>query len=463
MSDLQPSTLPTPKRARRAQPWVNRIVGYGEEAPDQLLANPKNWRIHPKPQQDALSGVLHEVGVVQNILVNRTTGNVVDGHLRVALAISENQPLIPVTYVELSEAEEAEILATLDPLAAMAATDKDQLEALLREVSSGDDAVTAMLADMAAKSGIDYGKPVGEDPGAQIDRAEELREKWQTERGQLWVIPSLTVPGREHRLLCGDSTSGEDVARLMGGELAAAAFTSPPYAEQRKEQYGGTHETKYVEWFGTVQEQVVSALVDNGCFFVNIKPHSRDGERSLYVLDLVSSMCREWGWRFVDELCWLHEDLPGAWPNRFRNGFESIYHFARTGHFTFNPKAVGKPSSAVPNGRGGLQHRDGGNWTLSAPLVNGIAQPSNVLRLGGNTDSVSHAAAFPVALPEFFQLAYSHAGDIWMDPFIGSGTAMVAAEQLARVCYGMEIEPKYIAVILERMAGMGLEPRLSDG
>ena len=167
MSDLQPSTLPTPKRARRAQPWANRIVGYGEEAPDQLLANPKNWRIHPKPQQDALSGVLHEVGVVQNILVNRTTGNVVDGHLRVALAISENQPLIPVTYVELSEAEEAEILATLDPLAAMAATDKDQLEALLREVASGDDAVTAMLADLAAKSGLIIPEPREYDEGVE--------------------------------------------------------------------------------------------------------------------------------------------------------------------------------------------------------------------------------------------------------------------------------------------------------
>ena len=155
MSDLQPSTLPTPKRARRAQPWVNRIVGYGEEAPDQLLANPKNWRIHPKPQQDALSGVLHEVGVVQNILVNRTTG------------ISENQPLIPVTYVELSEAEEAEILATLDPLAAMAATDKDQLEALLREVASGDDAVTAMLADLAAKSGLIIPEPREYDEGVE--------------------------------------------------------------------------------------------------------------------------------------------------------------------------------------------------------------------------------------------------------------------------------------------------------
>jgi ParB-like chromosome segregation protein Spo0J len=126
--------------------WRNRIVGYGEEKPDQLLANPRNWRIHPKGQQDALSGVFRDVGIVQNVIVNKRTGFVVDGHLRVSLAISHNQPSIPVTYVDLDEAEEAEILATLDPLGAMAAADKEKLNELLQEVQSGEEGVQAMLA-----------------------------------------------------------------------------------------------------------------------------------------------------------------------------------------------------------------------------------------------------------------------------------------------------------------------------
>ncbi len=135
-------------------PWRNRIVGYSEEVPDQLLASPWNWRVHPKNQQDSLSGVLREVGLVQNVICNRTTGHVVDGHLRVSLAISEEQPTVPVTWVELSEDEERLILATIDPLSAMAATDRDQLDALLREVQTGDAAVMAMLDQLAAKSGI---------------------------------------------------------------------------------------------------------------------------------------------------------------------------------------------------------------------------------------------------------------------------------------------------------------------
>lgn len=134
--------------------WHNRIVGHGEEAPDQLLANPANWRIHPKHQQDALAGVLREVGIVQDIIVNSRTGYVVDGHLRVSLAMREGQATIPVKYVDLSESEEALILATFDPLSALAGTDRVKLEELLREVSSGESAVQQMLAEMAEKAGI---------------------------------------------------------------------------------------------------------------------------------------------------------------------------------------------------------------------------------------------------------------------------------------------------------------------
>lgn len=114
--------------------WRNRIVGYGEEAPDQLLANPKNWRMHPDTQAKALQGVLHEVGVVQNIIVNKRTGMLVDGHLRTMLALRSEQKSVPVTYVDLSDEEEAKVLASLDPIAAMAGTDNVQLEALLEEI-----------------------------------------------------------------------------------------------------------------------------------------------------------------------------------------------------------------------------------------------------------------------------------------------------------------------------------------
>lgn len=138
----------------RNQQWRNRITGYGSEAPDQLVANPRNWRIHPRQQQDALAGVLSEVGIVQNVIVNQRTGYVVDGHLRVSLALRDNIPTIPVTYVDLSEDEEALILATLDPLGAQAATDARQLEELLRDVSAADERVMQLLSEIAQNEGI---------------------------------------------------------------------------------------------------------------------------------------------------------------------------------------------------------------------------------------------------------------------------------------------------------------------
>jgi hypothetical protein len=128
--------------------WQNRIVGSGEEAPDQLMANPKNWRIHPITQQEAVGNVLDEVGWVQQVIVNKTTGHLVDGHLRVALAISREEPSIPVTYVELTEREEALVLATLDPLAGLAATDSDKLAELLAEADTEGQALQHLLADL---------------------------------------------------------------------------------------------------------------------------------------------------------------------------------------------------------------------------------------------------------------------------------------------------------------------------
>lgn len=108
---------------------------HGEEQADQLLANPRNWRVHPSAQQKALAGALDQVGWVQSVIVNRTTGHLVDGHLRVQLALSRGEETVPVAYVELTPEEESLVLASLDPIAAMAGQDDEKLRQLLAEVS----------------------------------------------------------------------------------------------------------------------------------------------------------------------------------------------------------------------------------------------------------------------------------------------------------------------------------------
>ncbi|MEK6579899.1 MAG: hypothetical protein AABZ55_11785, partial [Bdellovibrionota bacterium] len=147
------------------QPWENKIVGYGSAPVSQIKANVHNWRKHPQQQMGPLSGVLHEVGIVQNIVINRRTSSqwgepernketLVDGHARVALALQKGQESLPATYVDLTPGEEAEILALLDPLAALAESDKSILNALLQDVQSGDAAIQQMLEGLAVQQSL---------------------------------------------------------------------------------------------------------------------------------------------------------------------------------------------------------------------------------------------------------------------------------------------------------------------
>ena len=147
----------------KAELWRNRIIGSAEVAPDSLLAHPSNWRGHPANQQNALTDILggdDGVGWLDTVMVNKRTSElwpegdrnvetVVDGHLRVALAMRHNQPTVPVRYVDLTPAEEALALATFDPIGALAPANAEQLDAVLREVQTGSGAVGQMLAELA--------------------------------------------------------------------------------------------------------------------------------------------------------------------------------------------------------------------------------------------------------------------------------------------------------------------------
>ena len=295
-----------------------------------------------------------------------------------------------------------------------------------------------------------------EDPGAQVDRAEELQEKWQVKQGDVWEVDG-------HFVICGDCREAETWERLLaaaGVDKVNGVFTSPPYAEQRKKQYGGVPVDEYVEWWEAVQENVRANLADDGSFFVNIKPHCEKGERVLYVFDLVLAMKRRWGWRFVDELCWYHQDaLPGKFHYRFKNQFEPVMQFALAGKIKFDPYCFAKPTERQPTAP--LTVSGAGNWRTDNRVVKGFALPGNVINvpLGANSESMQ-AAAFPVPLPDFFIRAYSDPGDAWIDPFLGSGTTIVAAHQNERRGLGIELLEKYVSVVLERLAGMGLAPRL---
>ena len=156
--------------------------------PELLLANPFNYRIHPRFQQDALAGMLEEVGWVQNIIVNKSTGHVIDGHMRVTLALRNEEPEIPVLFVELTEHEEKLVLATIDPISGLAIHDAAKMTELLDVASAEDKRVTAVLENLKERTAD--ADSFFEDP-PELDTIFELREDTIFSTPSKWGIPEL--------------------------------------------------------------------------------------------------------------------------------------------------------------------------------------------------------------------------------------------------------------------------------
>ena len=206
--------------------WQTRIVGHGEEAPDQLLANPANARVHPRTQQDAMAGILGEVGFVQSVLVNQRTGCLVDGHMRVQIALREGQTTIPVTYVDLSPEEERKVLATFDPLGALASTDYGAYGELVDGLELGSESLAGLVAEkrgegdaMAAGRADGTGEPgSGSQPGP--GDGEHLTDSERAaSRGRALVSIEVTpeVKAQLDMLLAGTDggSEGERLGRLL--------------------------------------------------------------------------------------------------------------------------------------------------------------------------------------------------------------------------------------------------------
>jgi DNA modification methylase len=439
--------------------------------------HPANYNRHSDDQIRRIAKSLSEFGQVRSVVIWCNYFLAGHGVREAALSLGWTELRADVLPDDWSEKKALAYLVADNELARRSDPDQAQLAAILQELERTQPQLRE-AAGFAQQELEQLLRQVGQmaevvDVEPQMDRAEELRQKWQVRVGDLWALD-------EHRIVCGDCTDVETWRRLLGGIQANGIFTSPPYAEQRKVQYGGIPVGQYVDWWEAVQDKARANLAEDGSFFVNIKPHTEDGERSLYVMDMVLAMARRWGWSFVDEFCWLRGGVPREVKYNFKNGFEPIYHFAVTRKgFKFRPEAVRHESDSVPiPGGPGQPSRAGAafNRTLQGKpgmsrhifgtqeIKAGLAYPSNVLKANNNDAALGHEAAFPVALLDFFLRAFSDPGDVWVDPFLGSGTIIMAAHQNGRRGMGIELLPKYVAVALERWHTLtGRTPELLEG
>ncbi len=131
--------------------WRNRVVGSGTLRIDDALFHPDQWRIHTKEQQAALGTVLETVGWVQQVIVSQNSGYLLDGHCRVALAERMGESEVPCVFVDVTPDEERLILASLDPIGAMAVTDEQKLAELVASIEAEDESVAKLLATVEEK------------------------------------------------------------------------------------------------------------------------------------------------------------------------------------------------------------------------------------------------------------------------------------------------------------------------
>ena len=418
-------------------------MALGELLQRQHPSNPKDHSI------DSIVRSIERFGYVTPGTIDERTGYFAEGHGRTkALAWMKQQGREPPARIDKrkddwyvpvyrgvsfnSDSELKAFLVAANRLTILGGWNEPELAALLQDLAAQD---TALL-EATGYDGDDLQTLLDEltppepaaDPGPQIDRAAELQAEWQVERGQVWAIPSKAGKGA-HRLMCGDSTSAEDVARLMDGAKPFLMVTDPPYGVEYDPSWRNEAAKKGLIAFAARREGEVA------------NDDRVDWTEAWELSPAEVVYC----WHAGRHASSVQESLQRA---GFEMRSQIIWAKPRfvisRGHYHWQHEpcwyAVRKGSSAEWIG----DHSQTTLWEI--PMLD-------------DTDMKSHGTQKPTGC--MARPIRNHSGDVY-DPFTGSGTTLVACEQTGRVGYGMEIEPKYCAVTLQRLADMGLEPRLVD-
>ena len=409
----------TKKRAGAGIEWRNIKVKLG-----WLQPWGHNPRQSTKKQASRILESFNAFGQVQTVAVGPAF-DVYDGHQRLsalltlhgadyeidarqssrALTDDERRRLVIALHAGAQGAWDWDALGGWDEtLLASAGMDAELLEQMnrdaiaLREMLSASDAANASDADAEP----------------QMDKADELRKKWGVQRGQAWQLG-------EHRLMCGDSTSAEDVARLMRGEKADAVVTDPPYGQN---QLGVPHDSPE-ELRGILSGCLAVMPITNAVVISFASPRT---------FPEWLDQTRAHGHKF-ERMLWLYKAAQMAKPWRgWILKSESIL-----------ATSVGKPT-----------------WNEVKPYAHDCYYKSEV---SGQLpkDSGWHGSIKPLDVVKDLTQRICETGAIVYDPFSGSGTTIIACEQLGRKCRAMEIAPEYVAVALQRWAdATGKAPALID-
>jgi len=400
-------------------------------------------------EYEKLKRSIQEFGFVEPIIWNSRTGNVVGGHQRFTVLRDLGETEIDSVIVDLDGQREKALNVTLNKV--QGAWDSDKLAALLSDLEASSFDVTMTGFDAAEVDELlnaFYAKEAVED-NFDVDKshAEVKAEGAVTKRGDIWQLG-------EHLLMCGDTTSAEDMARLMGCERAQAAVTSPPYG------VGKEYERKGIEpWFEIIKPAIKNITKYAEVVVWNLGDLYSTGTQFIEPTSVYSvNLFAENGFRPIWIRIWKKQGINfGVGPyhlvtNKPAQQYEYITAF---GQRDAAPDMNSAPAAPEYNDQeyAWVSAFAGHNFKFVKRLTKderkkwGYAGIWEITTVRANN---AHPAMFPVELPWRCVKMHSDKGGVILEPFSGSGTTIIACEQTGRKCRAMELTPEYCDVAIRR-------------
>lgn len=390
---------------------------YRLEPTDSITPHPGSPREH---DLGAIGESIQANGFYGACVVQRSTGHIIAGSGRHASAMAAGSATVPVIWIDVDDATARRIMLADNRTSDLGGYDEAALTALLRQIDGEEpDGLQGTGYDEADLQGLiaslDKGLSTSDD--AVPEPTEELLAKWQVKPGDLWLI------GDRHRLLCGDATDKDDVARLLGGAAPELMVTDPPY--------GVDYDPSWREQNGL-----------NGA--TNRSGQVANDDRA--------------DWREAWDL------FPGSVAYVWHGGLHAneVADSLQACSFQIRSQIIwAKPSLIISRGHYHWQHEPCWYAVRKGKRSGWIGdrRQSTIWEIGSDAaeeDMRSHSTQKPVEC--MARAIRNHQGDVF-EPFAGSGSTLVAAERLERRSFAMELDPGYCAVILQRMSLAGLKCR----
>jgi DNA modification methylase len=397
-----------------------------------LNASPYNPRKITDSQLKMLGKSMKEYGDLSGVIFNVQTGNLIGGHQRlkhldpeweimkepstddigtVAVGIIKT-PFGDWYYREVDWPVEKEKAANIAANAHGGEFDIPRLKDLVLDLNKDDfdlDLLGFNHGDLKDMFGLNFGQEDPKDAEPHIDQ-DELNKIWGVKEGDVWAVG-------DHRILCGDATIKEDFTRLMGAEKAHLVFTDPPY----NVDYGISKHPSHK--FRKIKNDAMSDadwLEFNKAFIANITDYYSGGDLYMWGASGPAGMRQrllliDMGFHWSATIIWKKQHLILS-PAKYQRIYEPCFY----GWLEKSTFQAGRKQKEV--------------WEFNRPA-----------------DSKLHPTMKPVEVCIYGIDNSSNRGDLVLDPFLGSGSTMVACQNINRKCYGMEIDPGYCAVVMQRM------------